>query len=244
MRRTPTTSTTAWSAFCESSSTIFPGIARHTMQLPLAKACCGYPLAPNSFLPSRYELKIEFQLVLQSQRSACKRERLDPVVRLPQREFAGNSQHRSHGRNAGVKGMRLRNAVKRELTGRRAACSKSSLSFWTVTSLALIHRGREAFYFQNFLIHLLFEFLAIIASSFRQELPSRWSAPSPERVPVRRCRGQIESRPRSRGFAIVGLWPNAESSPVAKACTVNRLADVSIRYRTVASPLCVPVCMT
>src|SRR5579863_99286 len=43
---------------------------------------------------------------------------------------------------------------------------------------------------------------------------------------------------------IVGLCPNDESKPVAKACTVKRLAALSIKYFTSAGPLCAPVCMT
>ena len=82
------------------------------MQLPSPRSSCSYALASDSFLASGYKFKIEFELVLQSQCSPCKRNRLDPVVRLSQREFTGDAQHGSHVRNAGVKGMGLRNAVK------------------------------------------------------------------------------------------------------------------------------------
>jgi hypothetical protein len=38
--------------------------------------------------------------------------------------------------------------------------------------------------------------------------------------------------PSKSGIAIVGLWPNAESIPVANARTVNVLPLGSIKYRT------------
>src|SRR5579862_985955 len=105
LRRTPTTSTTACCGFCKSISMIFPGIARHTVQL----------LCQLLFLLSGHEFKTELQLVLQPQRSTRKRKRLDSVIRLPEREFAGDSQHRSHTRDACIKGMGLRGPVKRKL---------------------------------------------------------------------------------------------------------------------------------
>jgi hypothetical protein len=41
--------------------------------------------------------------------------------------------------------------------------------------------------------------------------------------------------PSKSGIAMVGLWPNAESIPVANARTMNVLVLASITYRTVVA---------
>src|SRR5271165_1887789 len=112
LRRTPTTSTTARFEFRESSSTICPGIARHTLLLLLPPTCFRHPIAFFSFLLSGHQFKIEFDLVLQTQGSPGKGNRLYPIVRLPQPELTGDTQRCSHAGNAGIKDMRPGNAVK------------------------------------------------------------------------------------------------------------------------------------
>src|SRR4029077_276028 len=104
LRRTPTTSTTACCGFCESISTIFPGIARHTIELLLPRFSSSEALLFASFLYSRHEVKIEHELVLQPQCPTSERNRFDPVIRLPQRELSGHAQYRSQIHDSRVQG--------------------------------------------------------------------------------------------------------------------------------------------
>ena len=82
------------------------------MQLPLPMFVCGYALGTDSSWPSGHEFESEFEFVFQAQCSAGEGDRLDAVIRLPQREVAGNSQHRAQARDARVNGLSLGDTMK------------------------------------------------------------------------------------------------------------------------------------
>src|SRR5271168_2946480 len=165
LRRTPTTSTTARCAFCASSSTIFPGIAKHTLQLLLTSDLCGDLLSSGLFLRPGHQLKAELQLILQPQGSPRKRKRLDRIIRLPQRKLPGNPQHRSQVRHPRFHGLGLRHSVKRQLS--LYACEQQpARQLFHSYLFAFIDRFREARDLQNFFIHRLFKLPAVVALHF------------------------------------------------------------------------------